>query len=198
MAAGATVARQQFDAFRAFMNDVLETSVTAARSVDALMVEGSLTARGATIDLVRRVEMAGPFGAGNPEPVLAFPNHRIVDASVVGADHVRARLQSGDGARLDAIAFRAMGSALGPALLDGRGRNFHIAARLGTNFFRGSERVETRIVDIGAAGWGARQSNKFLTRFTSLALACRNFVSFPKPSMVELAKSGASASLTTP
>ena len=51
MAAGATVARQQFDAFRAFMNDVLETSVTAARSVDALMVEGSLTARGATIDL---------------------------------------------------------------------------------------------------------------------------------------------------
>lgn len=152
MAAGATIARQQLDAFRAFMNDVLETSVTAARSVDALMVDGSLTARGATIDLVRRMEMAGPFGAGNPEPVLAFPSHRIVDASLVGADHVRARLQSGDGARLDAIAFRAMGSALGPALLDGRGRSFHIAARLGTNFFRGSERVETRIVDIGAAG----------------------------------------------
>jgi single-stranded-DNA-specific exonuclease len=151
MAAGATVARKQLDAFRAFMNDALEDVVATARSDDVLMVDASLTARGATLDLTRRIEMAGPFGAGNPEPLLAFPNHRIVDASVVGSDHVRARLQAGDGARLDAIAFRAMGSELGPALLNGRGRSFHVAARLGVNFFRGSERVETRIVDLAFA-----------------------------------------------
>jgi single-stranded-DNA-specific exonuclease len=151
MAAGATVARSQLEAFRSFMNEALEASVAAARSSDALLVDASLTARGATIELVRQIEMGGPFGAGNPEPIVVFPRHRLVDASVVGADHVRARLQAGDGARLDAIAFRAMGGELGPALLNGRGRNFHLAARLGANVFRGLERVETRIVDLASA-----------------------------------------------
>lgn len=148
MAAGATVARARLDEFRAFMNEALLDSVEAARSEDALVVDAALTARGATLETVRMIERAGPFGAGNPEPIVAFPTHTVVDASVVGSDHVRARLQAGDGARLDAIAFRAMGSGLGPALLGGRGRIFHVAARLGVNFFRGAERVETRIVDI--------------------------------------------------
>ena len=151
MAAGVTISRARLDAFREFMNDALEGEVAAAREGDALLVDASLTARGATIDLVGRVEKAGPFGQGNPEPLFVLPGHRIVDAAVVGTDHVRARLQAGDGARLDTIAFRARGSELGPALLEGRGRSFHVAARLSTSTYRGAERVEARIVDLAPA-----------------------------------------------
>jgi single-stranded-DNA-specific exonuclease len=152
MAAGATLARDRLDAFRAFMNEMLEEAVAEAREGDALLIDAALTARGVNIELARELERAGPYGAGNPEPVFALPDHRIVDAAVVGTDHVRARLQSGDGARLDAIAFRAAGTELGDALLRDRGRPMHIAARLGTSSFRGVERVETRIVDIAPAG----------------------------------------------
>ncbi|WP_159727673.1 single-stranded-DNA-specific exonuclease RecJ [Methylosinus sp. Ce-a6] len=151
MAAGVTLARGRLEAFRAFMNDALQEDVERARDADALLVDGALTARGASVEFARALERAGPFGAGNPEPLFVFPDHRILDAAVVGASHVRARLQSGDGARLDAIAFRAAGTAIGDALLAGRGRLLHVAARVGTNVFRGAERVETRIVDLARA-----------------------------------------------
>lgn len=147
-AAGVTLARDRIETFRAFMNEALEEDVERSRAGDALLVDAALTARGAGLDLARALERAGPFGAGNPEPLLVFPDHRIADAAVVGSDHVRARLQSGDGARLDAIAFRAVGTELGDALLRGRGQVLHVAARLGVKTFRGAERVETRIVDL--------------------------------------------------
>jgi single-stranded-DNA-specific exonuclease len=151
MAAGLTLARTRLEDFRALMNEALERDVAAARHGDALLIDAALTARGATLDLVRRVENAGPFGQGNPEPLFALPEHRLVEAMVVGSDHVRARVRSGDGATIDAIAFRAMGSPLGEALLRGRGQLLHFAARLSTSFFRGAERVETRIVDAARA-----------------------------------------------
>jgi single-stranded-DNA-specific exonuclease len=151
MAAGATIARGGLDDFRAYMNDALENEVALARDGDALLIDAALTARGATLDLIRQIERAGPFGSGNPEPAFALAAHRIVDARVVGADHVRARLRAGDGASLDAIAFRAMGSELGKALLHGAGQSYHVAARLSINVFRGREAVETRIVDLSPA-----------------------------------------------
>lgn len=152
MAAGVTLARDRLETFRAFMNDALADSVARSRAGDALLVDASLTARGASVELARELEQAGPFGAGNPEPLFVFPDHRIVDAAVVGADHVRARLQSGDGARLEAMAFRAVGTELGDALLRGRGQSMHVAARLGASVFRGVERAETRIVDLAWPG----------------------------------------------
>ena len=151
MAAGVTIARARLDAFRDFLNGVLDAQVRAARDGDALPIDAALTARGVTLDLVRGLERAGPFGQGNPEPIFVLPEHVVVNAGVVGTDHVRARLQSGDGARLDAIAFRAAGGPLGQALLESQGRVLHVAARLSVGAFRGVERAETHIVDAAAA-----------------------------------------------
>lgn len=151
MAAGVTLARSQFDAFREFLNDALAEKVEAARGADSLTIDGALSGRGVSIELLRRVEMAGPFGQGNPEPLFVLPDQRVADARIVGSNHLRLRLRSGDGAAIDAIAFRAMDSALGEALFNGRGERFHIAARIGANHFRGVERAETRVVDAARA-----------------------------------------------
>ncbi|MGJ0505807.1 MAG: single-stranded-DNA-specific exonuclease RecJ [Methylocystis sp.] len=151
MAAGVTVSRERLPDFAAFMNDTLAEPVEAVRAADALVIDAALSARGVTLDLLRRVEKAGPFGQGNPEPVFALPEQRLTDATVVGEAHIRVRLRSGDGASVDAIAFRAVGSPLGEALLRGRGERFHVAARLSENSFRGVERVETRLVDLARA-----------------------------------------------
>ncbi|HEY8262008.1 MAG TPA: DHHA1 domain-containing protein, partial [Methylosinus sp.] len=148
LAAGVTLAPDRIEAFRAFMNLALEEEVARARAGDALLVDGALSARGAVLDLARDIERAGPFGSGNPEPLFVFPDHRVVDARLVGADHIRVRLQSGDGARLDAIAFRAAGNEIGDALTRGRGGLLHVAARVGTSLFRGAERTDIRIVDL--------------------------------------------------
>jgi single-stranded-DNA-specific exonuclease len=102
---------------------------------------------------LRRVEMAGPYGQGNADPVFVLPGHGVASAGVVGADgiHVRARIRSGDGAQLDAICFRAVGSPLGDALLQRRDEPFHIAARLSVGAFRGREKVDAQIVDLAPA-----------------------------------------------
>lgn len=149
MAAGVTISRDRVAALREFLNDSLADAVEAASNADALVIDATLAGRAVGLDLLRRVERAGPFGQGNPEPLFALPEQRIVDAAIVGENHVRARLRSGDGASVDAIAFRVVGSPLGDALLRGRGERFHVAARLSPNNFRGTERVETRIADLG-------------------------------------------------
>lgn len=148
MAAGVTLARDRLDDFRVFLNEALEASVEAARREDALILDAVLAGRGVNLDLLRRVERAGPFGQGNPEPLFVLPEQQVAFAQLVGADHVRARLRSRDGATVDAIAFRAASSPLGDALLRGDGAWFHVAAKLSSNVFRGRERVETRIIDL--------------------------------------------------
>ncbi|GLI93245.1 single-stranded-DNA-specific exonuclease RecJ [Methylocystis echinoides] len=148
MAAGVTLARDRVADFAAFMNDILAEPVERVRAADALVIDAALSARGVTLDLLRRVEKAGPFGQGNPEPLFALPEQRIADAAIVGEHHIRARLRADDGASVDAIAFRCVGAPLGDALLRGRGETFHVAARLSANSFRGVERVETRLVDL--------------------------------------------------
>lgn len=148
MAAGVTLARDKIDDFRAFLDEALGASVEAARLDDALVVDAAVAGRGVCLELLRRVERAGPFGQGNPEPLFALPEQQVTFAQTVGADHVRARLRSRDGATVDAIAFRALHSPLGEALLRGDGAQLHVAAKLSRNVFRGIERVETRIVDL--------------------------------------------------
>jgi single-stranded-DNA-specific exonuclease len=152
MAAGVTVTRERLADFRAFLDDALTEAVETARGADALMVDATLSARAVGPDLLRRVENAGPFGQGNPEPVFALPEQRLTDVMVVGEKHIRARLRSGDGASSDAIAFRCVGAPLGEALMKGRGDLFHVAAKLSANSFRGVERVDVRIVDLARAG----------------------------------------------
>jgi single-stranded-DNA-specific exonuclease len=151
MAAGVTLKRDALAAFRAFLEERLGAAVAAARRVDALLIDGALTAGAANLETVATISRAGPFGAGNPEPVLAFPAHRVVYAEEVGQSHVRVRLRSGDGATLSGIAFRAAGQKLGAGLLQHRGRLLHAAGSLAIDRWNGEERVQLRLIDIAPA-----------------------------------------------
>lgn len=151
MAAGVTLNRSQLDDFRAHMNAVLADKVEAMQAKDALVIDGALSGRGVNTDLLRRLEKAGPFGQGNPEPVFVLPEQRLIDAVPVGEAHLRTRLRSGDGAALDAMAFRAAHAPLGEALSRSRGELFHVAVRISPNHFRGIERPQCAIVDAAPA-----------------------------------------------
>jgi single-stranded-DNA-specific exonuclease len=147
MAAGITIVRERLGDFRAFMEERLSDVVERARSDEALLIDAALTAGGARADLVEQIDQAGPFGSGNPEPVFAFPAHRIVEAAQVGNGHVRVRARSGDGAMLGAIAFRCADEPLGRGLLAARGDAMHLAGCLSIDRWGGGERVQLRILD---------------------------------------------------
>ncbi len=147
MAAGITLERAQLGAFRAYIEEKLAPMVEKARADEALLVDAALSASGATPALIAMIEQAGPFGAGNPEPVFVFPAHRITDAAKVGENHVRVRARSGDGGRLEAIAFRALTTPMGKMLLESRGEALHLAGHLTLDKWGGRERVQLRLTD---------------------------------------------------
>jgi single-stranded-DNA-specific exonuclease len=148
MAAGITLKHEALAEFRAYLENELAAAVAAARADQALKIDGAVSAGGANLALMATIARAGPFGAGNSEPVIALPSHTIAYADVVGQSHIRVRLKSGDGAMLNAIAFRAVGQPLGQALLDNRGRTVHAAGTLSIDRWNGAERVQLRLIDI--------------------------------------------------
>jgi single-stranded-DNA-specific exonuclease len=148
MAAGVTLVPDKLADFRAYLEETLAGPVEAARHEDSLLIDGALTAAGATVALHADIARAGPYGAGHVEPVFAFPAHTIAYAEEVGQAHVRARLRAGDGAMINAIAFRAAGKPLGKALLDNRGRNVHTAGTLSIDRYQGEERLQFRVMDL--------------------------------------------------
>jgi single-stranded-DNA-specific exonuclease len=83
--------------------------------------------------------------------VLALPGHQLAYVEEAGQSHLRARLRSGDGSTINAIAFRAAGQKLGAALLSNRGRTVHAAGSLAVDRWNGEERVQLRLTDIAPA-----------------------------------------------
>jgi single-stranded-DNA-specific exonuclease len=147
MAAGVTLARDRLGDFRAFLEEQLVAPVEEARARAGLEIDSAVTAGAATPTLVHSIEQAGPYGAGNPEPVFVLPRHRLVDVVPVGADHLRVRAAAGDNQTIEAIAFRAAGNGLGEALKRLRGSPVHLAGALTINRYGGREKAQLRLLD---------------------------------------------------
>ncbi|MGB6171000.1 MAG: single-stranded-DNA-specific exonuclease RecJ [Xanthobacteraceae bacterium] len=151
MAAGVTLRKGALAELRAFLEATLGADVETARRSSGLMIDGAVTAAAANAELIAMIERAGPFGSGNPEPVIALPAHTVTYAEEVGQAHVRVRLKSADGSGLNAIAFRAAGQKLGVALRNSRGQRVHAAGTFALDRWQGEERVQFKLTDIAPA-----------------------------------------------
>ncbi len=93
MAAGITLKKDALAAFRAFLEDALGASVEVARRERALLIDGAVSGGAVNLALAELLARAGPYGAGNPEPLLALPAHTLSYADPVGESHIRARFK---------------------------------------------------------------------------------------------------------
>jgi single-stranded-DNA-specific exonuclease len=148
MAAGLSVTRDRLEALDAFMRERLADKTEAARASPVLDIDGALTPVSVTDQLMGLIARAGPFGQGNPEPRFVFPAQRVKFAKVVGTAHVRCVLEGGDGARLDAVAFRAADQPVGAALLGANGLPLHVAGHLRRDTWNGRDRRELVVEDV--------------------------------------------------
>ena len=148
MAAGLSVARERLADLEAFLRERLVAATRTARAARVLGIDGALAPAGVTDELMALIERAGPFGQGNPEPRFAFPAARVKFAKVMGGAHVRCVLEGGDGARLDAVAFRAADQPVGAALLRADGLPLHVAGHLRRDTWNGRNRLELVVEDV--------------------------------------------------
>ena len=151
MAAGFSLSSSQLKGFQAFLQSVFEGKSAALAAASTLELDAVSSPAGAGMALLEEIALAGPYGAGNPEPLLVFPDLRVAFADVVGKEHIRLRLNGG-GAALSAIAFRAIGTPLGEALLGARGNPIHAAGRLKRNEWNGQVSAQLEIEDAAPAG----------------------------------------------
>ncbi|MGJ5179708.1 single-stranded-DNA-specific exonuclease RecJ [Bradyrhizobium oligotrophicum] len=154
MAAGVTLRKERLAEFRAYLESALAADVAEARHVNEILIDGAISARAATPELVATLNRAGPFGSGNPEPIVALPSHQLVYADEVGQAHLKLRFKSGDGATVNAIAFRSVGQKLGNALQQHRGQILHVAGTLTVDRYQGVERVQLRVLDVAVPDHG--------------------------------------------
>lgn len=148
MAAGLTLADDDWEDATRFLTETMQGAAQEHLAVRTLSIDAVLTATGASMELVAALEGIEPFGQGFPEPIFAFASHVVRKASPVGTNHVKATLADGAGGIVDAIAFRAVGTQLGDALLQARdGAPLHIAATVSRNSWQGRDTPQLRVVD---------------------------------------------------
>jgi single-stranded-DNA-specific exonuclease len=147
MAAGLTVAAARVAELREFLAARLRPQIVDGALAPSLAVDGTLQPGAATPELMGEIDRLGPFGTGNPEPRFALPAVRLLKTDVVGDGHVRCIVGGSDQRRLKAIAFRAMESALGPALLRAGGSPVHLVGHLRPDNWQGRNDVQLLIDD---------------------------------------------------
>src|SRR5256885_7783297 len=154
MAAGVTLRKDRLAEFRAYMETALAADVANSRHENELFIDGAGSARAVTPEFAATLNRAGPFGSGNPEPVIALPSHQLVYADEVGQAHLRVRFKSRDGAIVNGIAFRSIRQKLANALGAHRGQLLHVAGSLAVDRWQGTERVQLRVLDVAAPDQG--------------------------------------------
>ena len=151
MAAGLTVARTALPELASYLDRRIAPQLGVAPPVRELGIDAALTPAAATQELVQMIERAGPFGAGNALPRFVLASVRVDFAKTVGEGHVRCTLVGAQRGRIEAIAFRAGQSALGPALLDPSRPVLHVAGALRIDRYNGRESVRLQIDDAARA-----------------------------------------------
>ena len=146
MAAGLTVAASRLEDAMARLSDLLAKQGAGEEGPSALRVDGMLMTSAATPEFVEQIESAGPFGQAASAPRFVFPDVTISPRRV-GDRHLKLGISDGAGAQIDAMAFGAFDSPLGPALEQPGHRRFHLAGRLELNHWGGRTKVQLKLED---------------------------------------------------
>jgi len=151
MAAGLTVAADRITELAAFLDARLANAVAVATADRALSIDSAVAPRGLNAGLVDVLETAGPYGQGWPAPRVASGPFTIVDARIVGENHLRLALAGADGGRIKAMAWRQGDSEMGAALQGAGRRPIHVAGRVKRDDWAGGNAVELELDDAAFA-----------------------------------------------
>ena len=150
MAAGLTVARDRLEEAMARLSELLARQGAGAGGSLELRVDGLLMPQAATRALAEQIESAGPFGAAAPAPRFVLPEVTLTSRRI-GESNMRLSIRNPGGQPLEAVAFGAFGSPLGPALENPGTQPFHLAGKIEVNTWGGRSRVQLRLDDAARA-----------------------------------------------
>ena len=131
MAAGFSFEKHRLAELQDFLDSYCPQAVNLPDTVD-LTVDIVLCVSGATVAFAQQMAVMAPFGAGNPEPVIALSYVTVVCHERIGREGqtLRVFLQGENGGRLKALLFRADETPLAEALEETTRPLLHVAGYL--------------------------------------------------------------------
>ncbi len=149
MAGGFTVMPDKLDDLREFLKPHIARQMENTDTNVETVIDGVLTCGGVSVDLVEMLQnQVGPFGQEFPEPVFLLENIRIHRADIRGSSHISVMISDWEGgSRIKAMAFRAVDTPLGDALLNAGTSALNIVGRLTINEWQGRKSAEMHISD---------------------------------------------------
>lgn len=152
MAAGFSLTADKLEDFHTFLDTRLAQAATLPEKVP-LTVDAVVSISGATAELAQDMGALAPFGAGNPEPLLAIPRVTVIRADRIGRDGntLRLLLKGENNGRLKALLFRAHENPLAAKLEDTTRPALHLAGYLRAESWNGRTDATFFIQDAAAA-----------------------------------------------
>ena len=147
MAAGLTIRRGMFDRFRVAFAAEADRVMPAEIRQAVMLTDGEIPESEFSLDLARAIRDTAPWGQGFPEPIFDGVFGVAGERSVGDGRHAKLKLiRRGFERPLDAIAFNRQ-----PPLATNAQGEVRMAYRFVVNAFRGEERPELIVEEIGTA-----------------------------------------------
>lgn len=147
-AAGVTIQEARLPEFAERFSSMAETWIRETQSVPTLQLDSEVRLDEITLQLIREIGTLHPFGAGNPEPTFAIRRVNVLNARVVGDNHLKMTVRQGGSLPFDSIGF-------GMKSLEERGLSLKtpldVACTPELNHWNGYDRIQLRLRDIKAA-----------------------------------------------
>ncbi len=144
LAAGLTVRRDRVEELADRLRQVAERELRDREPIDELRLDLEISLDRVNPDLLRWLDHLGPFGQGNPPPVLMVRRVHLDRPGRVGSDgaHLRVALSRGED-RVPAIGF-----GLGRRLQEARSMSHaDVAIELAENRWNGRAELQARVLD---------------------------------------------------
>ncbi len=148
MAAGLTLAKQDYAAFDAAFCEQVRQSVTAQDLTASLLSDGELSTEELNLELAQLLRNAGPWGQQFPEP-LFDGEFVLINQRIVGGSHLKLVLApvSAPSYAIDAIWFNIDTEAWPNNTVE----RVRVAYRLDVNEYRGRQSVQLMVQHLAAA-----------------------------------------------
>jgi len=143
-AAGLSLAPENLDLLRELFRKAVQGQLGETNPSPTLRLDGELSFKDIHQELLKELDLLGPFGCGNPEPVFSSASLNVKTRRVFGANHVLLDVRDEEAeVTLRAKAWRMAGE-IGPEM---QGKKVRLAFTPRLDTYNGLASVELRVKD---------------------------------------------------
>ena len=125
LAAGITLKKNKLKSFENFFEEYILNFDKKANLDNFLNIDFSISVKGVNSELINNIKELGPYGEGNPKPIFAIKNVKVIKPKLVGDSlkHLSLIISDLSGISMKAIAFNCADNDLGRTILSNYKKN---------------------------------------------------------------------------